>query len=592
MLNISPQILFIATTITQISSNRYFIETAAKDEKFITDTIYSHTVDSDVLTIIYEDCYNNYITNVKRVIINFNINKPYSNKINNLRYYYNYVILTTCENLQSTLSIFRNSSLWYYEKSIRGNYMVFLLECKNATQAFETFWNNQNIYNVLAFIKQNNKWSSYTYDPFSVKSKCGRKIIPKAISNLTGFTFSSFSKYLNDCSLNTSNAHLGLPHTYFVNPNSTPILLGVLILLNERYGINCTYFDMPLKYQEYGYTKEKIHIQEELIRKEYDIIAAAPFRQLALNLIDEHVMELSDIAIHDLRIWIMPRTKRMPPIKILFIIFSIDVLITVLITTIIAFAIWYFIGIYKGENPYIVQLLGCIFSFEVRIPKSRIFKFLFIFYVIYGQHVNYFFQGNLSSKLTIPQYEKRIKTIEQLIESNLIIILPHYDRLLISSSTTKLTEQIYKKSIPVVEFIQKTSFVKTNQSVATTMYLSATPNTLAVKDYVEILIDTALGPAESQFILRTGHPLLPMLNMMISRVNEHGFIIKWSSTRNATFIAASDDTQIVITTQHLQSVFVILCVGYFIGFLVLLIEIYKYKSQTVYQFKKKKNAAE
>lgn len=563
--------LIIVTISATFARIALMLNQTNAEKHFILKTVENWTNKVDVLTIIYNDDYKLHLCRpLNNVAVILNTNYPILSKNNILKYFYNFIILTNCNRLEVTLKYIRNSYLWNYGSTIRGKYFVFLFDCVNIKKSFGDIWNTKNVQEAVVFVRQGYKWLSYSYNPLTEESKCGKAIKPTLITDRQAIQLKSGTS-LKYCHYNISKISYFLPPSYFSYGDETPILFGTMWLLRERYGLNVSQFDMSL-IDQLGIAKQGYAGFKELLNEEYDAVAANVFRQDNLHIIDSKICELTDVFFFDDHIWYIPATKQIPAIKLLFVIFSEDVLFATCLSTVIAFIFWYLVTIVKREDKHVIELLGCIFGFAIKIPKSRIFKFLFIFYMIYGQHINYFFQGNLSSKLTIPQYERRIKTVEQLIKSNLIIFLPEYERELIANSTSPIISKLYKRSVPIVELVPKLSFIKNNQSSAITSFLSTTNYTAAYKDYVDTLIDTTLNKVTPQFYTRIGHPLLPAINKMIRRVNEHGFITKWFSNKNATFFTSSFEKQIQITIKHLQSVFLCLFVGLFFGFAILIVE--------------------
>lgn len=541
------------------------------EQEFIVNSLNNWTKKDDSLTIIFYEEYRDMLwMPLNKVALLINISKMLLSEHHILKYYYNYVIIIKCNKLQNTLDYIKESYIWNYGSTVRGNYIFFLFDCVNVTESFNIIWKSHNVQEAIVFIKNNLNWITYNYNPIIKESKCGKSIQPVIIKSRKEMQSST---YLEHCIFNISKLNLYLPPSYFNNPGGTPILFGIFLLLKQRYKLNFAHFDMPVEHQMGLGEYDSFNFLKEMINGEFDAIAANIFRQDINRITEINTCEFTDVFFFDNHVWYLPSVKKIPEIKLLIIIFAWDVLCTIVLSTLIAFLFWYFVSIIKLEDNYMTELLGCILGFSIKIPKSRIFKFLFIFYTFYGQHINYFFQGNLNSKLTVPQYERRIKTIEQLIDSNLILLLPDYERFLLSNSTIPLLNKLYNRSITMKTLVAKLTFIKENQSAAITSFLSSTNYTLAYKDYVDTLIDSDLNQISPQLFLRSGHPLLPLINKMIRKSNEYGFFIKWFSNRNATFFPNDVSRQNKITTKHLESIFLCYFVGMLIGSVILIAEI-------------------
>ncbi|KAK4876242.1 hypothetical protein RN001_012664 [Aquatica leii] len=83
-----------------------------------------------------------------------------------------------------------------------------------------------------------------------------------------------------------------------------------------------------------------------------------------------------------------------------------------------------FVDVRKENNRH--NLISCfleVYSITIMGSTNKnllfsVFKFLFISYVLYAIHIQAVFTSKLVTLLTVPQYEKQIETLDELVESN------------------------------------------------------------------------------------------------------------------------------------------------------------------------------
>lgn len=540
--------------------------------RFVIQKLFSN---GDVLLFIYEEAFQNYLPSNKllNVKLLMNVDNPFVKFYIENRYNYNYIIIANENNLRNIMKTLESSNYWNDGDSIRGKYAVFLYEnAKNRKVIFEMFW-QMSIINVFVFeLDENFIWNAYSYNPFSKQSKCGELITPK-LHALKDIKPKLKPKYLKHCKLNVSLIDAMIPNEYF-NLSVNGVMLRTFYLFSEKYDINITYFSMPIKCQLEGYGKTVLDILvQEIFNKTYDVIAASVFRFFCSVMLARKTVEFTEILFYDEHVWYLPKTKRVSNIKLLLIVLPSNILIIVLFVAAISFLIWHLICKLKHENEYNkFRLLGLLLGFSVKLPKSKIIKLLFIFYIFCGQHINYFFQGNLSSKLTIPQYEKRIKTIDELLQSNYLIKIPKVERDMLLSYNTKFAQLLYDRSVPDTIFgNDRIEDFKKNQSNVACGYKSK----LVSSNHIEFLSDDILSNINVQYILRVGNPILHALNEIITKIKENGFLMKWSSkTSNIVFDTESTFETSVVTMEHLQSVFIMLLFGLILGASIFVAEVF------------------
>lgn len=512
----------------------------------------------------------------------YNVNENITIPNVEIKFYYNFLLFSTQNRLLEIVTRFRNSNLWNNLLSLRGRYLLIALEPCNKTDIFSALW-KQNIINAWILEKQDaekQNWLLYGYEPFSLESKCGKVINPK-IYNFTAFE-SGFQKFypnqLLDCKYNTSVLNIILPRQYL----STGFILKPLLLFCDVYKINLTMFNPSSEIQEMLLTAPNNIIWNGLIEKDYDMLLGD------FELCDDLRIEHTRSIFLDERIWYVPAPKRISQALVLLYVFKLQTWLYILATVIFSMLLWYKICRLKlVKNHNVLGLLGLCCGFGMATSKLRVLNLMFMFYLFFAQHINSFFQANLSSKLTIPIYEKRIETIEDLIESKLVIYTFPTERTVYRNLSNPLGKRLYERSLDQVGFPQnKVTLVKDNGSIAIENFKSISGLTPALMEYVHTIPHTLMAGVYVKYALSAGNPTILILNKFIARLKENGFIVKWikdmklhvSNFINGTVSSVDSDAKLLkIELHHIQGAFILYWCGVFVGLLILLCEIYAFR---------------
>lgn len=516
------------------------------------------------LVILYEERAKPYLPRkLHNAYIIRNINKDMLTTNTKMEYNYNYLLFLKCSTLLHFTDILKSSTMWNNLVSMRGKYLLFVLNECNKTEIFSMLWQNYIINAVIVERNNNLTWKMYVYEPFSEESRCGKIIIPKPLAaNETIYSFPKYHTFLKHCDVAAWLIDKELPELYFIlKNNDVGPLMRPLIYLRELYQANISYDSMEMYVQNNLFNKTKHLLLKALYEKQYDYIIASAYRY------SETIagLELSKIVFNDESIWYVPAPQKTPQIKLLLYIFSLELWLVIVITTLIAITFWFgFCKIKRIKNHNILGLFGIMVGVATSSPKLHILRFYLIFYFVFSQHVAYFFQCELSSKLTIPQYEKSINTIEDMMDSEITIIAAPIRRYFYNESLNPLGKRMYYRSIDQIGlFKSKMNLLLDNHTIAHHGFRNVMQYTDAYKPFIRVISDPIASIVETSYVALAGNPITLTLNVVISRLVESGLLEMWfASTKNNTFIKGdTSDDKIVITLDHLQGAFVL----YFIG---------------------------
>ncbi|KAF5304446.1 hypothetical protein FQR65_LT07976 [Abscondita terminalis] len=129
--------------------------------------------------------------------------------------------------------------------------------------------------------------------------------------------------------------------------------------------------------------------------------------------------------------WAVPKPKQIPLIEAIGVIFKKTVWAAIIVSIILTSIVWWLIVKYEKKsenfstillNTWGLTLLGCVNN----APVIWATRFLVITYIIGFIHIQAVLNSKIVEVLTIPQYEHGIRKLEELLESDLPIIIHPY----------------------------------------------------------------------------------------------------------------------------------------------------------------------
>lgn len=243
--------------------------------------------------------------------------------------------------------------------------------------------------------------------------------------------------------------------------------------------------------------------------------------------------------------------------------------------------VWYFI-----QQPHTDSFVNSFFDIIhltlgygiLRNPDTLLLKFFIGTYLIYCLHINTIFQGKLSGVLTAPNLEPRLKTIEELADSNIIPAMVNYSFNEFETCKTNVAKKLRQKA-EVLQFGSNSSakffeYVSRNGSVTYLAYGNHFINLLSSKSSLyTITEDSCKTGFKCSFAFRRGIPVLLTMNQIIRGIREGGLVNKWLSDLMVISFEPNSPKHITLTIEHLKAAFILLGFGCSASFLVFIGEI-------------------
>lgn len=492
----------------------------------------------------------------------------------------NYVILTKdAVELNAILLKLKASSVWQGYNNNRNKFLV-ITDNSTPKEVYTVLW----LHEINSAIILTNKLQIYSDYPYFIANNCGNEPHPKLLDNCANVDNVILPKIsnFNGCVIKAMYDVIYRKMPYNGNPNSSKpgLYIQPLKEIGKKLNITFVFEKQPpkpsLEYADNLTTHESERI---LYSREQDMFIALTNRIIHYY---EH-FELSDIVHQEPQIWVLPKPKRINNMEILFMTFKpIAWGIIIAIFLCVAF-FWCTIAkiidgnIWKNTTRSLMAIFAITFNSSLHIlPKSHSLNVLFLIYVIYCFHVNFYFQGSLSSLLIKPLYEDRITTEEELANSNVIPIINKHKTIYLLEQQNTIATKLALKSRPhngqipenIVDYVYK------NDNITTTSFSSVLlleSNYDLKIDYIEAHLVLSM---EAVYVFRKGYPLVPIINRYVKILQEGGFFVKWLNDMKILKVSEASDPIVILTMSHLESPFVILICGLVFGLFIFVIEFF------------------
>lgn len=523
-------------------------------------------INCEIVKRIGNDTYNVSDINLNQPRVLFNGNLIGTNT--NINYFTNMIIIV--RDFQMFLCDIKRVSLlniWNRSESPKGKYLIININFNNVEGIFKTLW-KMNIHRILMYETYNTSDVVVTANPY-----LGHIQLEKYDINDVKFV-----NYLPE----------HLPITFRRGYNYAPFdgdeymnVIGLsdiafnLISKTLKFNLSHVYFNLPDKSQfEYDRTHNTRMTNSTLTNGLIDIIIVHdPF----LHYYDNY--DLTENLFTDKHIFAFNKPGPKNNIEIIVSIFAWSSLLMIIIILLITTElIWqlingeYFVR-HQSRISCFILLLSATLNMGIKIPsRKKIVKTLIIFYFSYSLHINYYFQGRLSSLITNPPLKRDIRNELDLFDSDLIPMIGSRRYELIKNEDSVILKKLFRRFAIYSVIDNRINFIIKNPKYASTAYKSIyylyANNNLKEIDcsYPQI--------REIRFGLLKGHPLTERLNEVIRRIVSAGLPNKWLyDMKTITFITEIDNTQIVLTFYHLFAAFFILIGGLLISIAIFISEL-------------------
>ncbi|KAJ9574023.1 hypothetical protein L9F63_008596 [Diploptera punctata] len=298
---------------------------------------------------------------------------------------------------------------------------------------------------------------------------------------------------------------------------------------------------------------------------------------------------------------VVPKSKRVPQYKQLFLPFTSSLWGALLVTLLLASLIWYHIKKYMFyivgiqnrnvtmENAFIDLFRSFITGTTNMTPTTTVERLFFIIVVFFGIIMTSAFQGSLTSFLSVPIYHKDINTLKEVKNSKFRLFvyksiksIVHFD----PSDETMMP--LWKKFLFVDNFTHMLEYLGKYDDMGCTMNEYSVRLIFRLKNYMKdghpLLhkVRENILTSYNVYEVPRNSPYLDEISTAVKRLTEGGFQPKWYRDTIHKYILngyLSEHFNILnarttpLLLKHMQTAFYILFIGLFHSFLVFLAEL-------------------
>jgi hypothetical protein len=587
-----------------------------------------------MLKIIHEKLRIPVLTNHRR--------KPIYKSITSQKYR-NYIIMLSPEEDKNHIEILDQQleNLEFYIDSGRGTFIVVAVDFNIqspqslALDITEEMWNKHKIMNTLITVpnaveslhkitssstyNKNITFSLYTWFPYDLE-QCGtvREIVlldqwipgNKVMFRKRPKLFpTKIPTNLMGCPIRISTSHVA-PYVIMTDNHTETygstrysyrgIEIEYLLLLSKA--LNFTIIFLPPL--EGDLVTIRVHNLMGLVGGSTDVVIGF----LPLHL---YVMGFGDPTtpyIHSSLRWYVPCARPLPRTERFLSVFAPSIWLTMVIVFILTTVIFWLTGnssffyhiqessCYKTLSYCFYNMWAVLMGVSVTtMPRSCCLRMLFFVFVCCCFALSTVFQAFFISFLVEPGYEKQIETLEELVDSGVIVGLHPQVQMLVDATGYKEHKKL-KVNITCSDYdgCLEQVIIENNFAIITLQVLieytaSMLGKTVNNKKYICSLNGNIVSGGLSMYLAK-GHILLERFNVLIQHCLEGGLVtkywseLKWNISQRGVKESTEDSSSntnmyFVFQMSHLGVTFGILFLGCALNFIVLLAEI-MYKRQT------------
>ncbi|KAF5287405.1 hypothetical protein FQR65_LT12230 [Abscondita terminalis] len=500
---------------------------------------------------LYNDVIRSPIISEENPRILFNVRSPIQVPPTYKNYSQNYVIQTDgWKNLVEALYALAVSNLWNSKLS-RGGKFILITQKLDLEEKVKLFWDNGMINLIVLAYDSKKSVVVFTSDPQASANNCG--------SSLKNFlTFDDCFKLEN----------IRLPQIFRKYHNCK--LNYITSVKDDTYTSKIRMF-------------EAIRLFSETFIKHLNVTIdiLKPSHSLKLNMFSFYVEYrlasrlYTSTFFSDDMIWIVPFPKKVPTMKILKMVFKNMVWFYVLFAFFCTSLTWWLIAKFLNTFSSLDEAFLKVFSITLFGWASKLSTFwsmrcLFLGYVVYSIHIQTAFTSRLIEILTIPQYGPRIKTLNELADSNLSI-LANKDTYNYFFDHEEPDNALYNKIKHKLELKYSDSYgnILTDFNTYSNSAVLITSNELEILtnvfqvEFCTIENSTLISNLERVFVGIDGAYVFKTIDKIIAIFKESGILSH--SMKNVKYDENPFKTKIryqekpVLSLQHMYFVFVFWC---------------------------------
>ncbi|KAF5286876.1 hypothetical protein FQA39_LY00409 [Lamprigera yunnana] len=564
--------LNVVSSILTVPNDNYSIKKCVQE-------IIKNAIPLDTTVVyIYNKVFDDFLPDkMQNPFLTYDISKE-SYTVSGYRSYDEMIILnvTSARFLKHYFNKMGKKHVWKLKSSVNRRYLVIypsekISELKDIFLYFLKLDVDDVIVVTYNFTLKNEAIKVFTWNPYHPSNKCG------TIFNIRKEELCSSVKMIENRRKLKNFNKCNLTYSYDTN---------------RRYERYCT---------EVAYvTRFVLEIMDEVLN-----LTIIPLQNRPINMglymsvrRLETCTDMSDCTDPFLRngyIWTVPPPKKIDPMVVFKIVYKPFVWILILLTFLSTSIIWWFISYCRRSTNIASVLLNVysltLFGFINKIPTVLSLRIIFIAYVIYAIHIQSIFVSNLVKMLTIPQYEHGINNLEELVESDLPILIDKYDMALFqakmanNSLYTKVTDKFR-----LVTFYEGIDAIRNQTALKHNSVFIIFDMLYELVQYckpkLHIIVDSDLiGMEQRTYSTRDESPFLPTLNNIVNILIESGLInLKQMEYRRyiSKFSHYYDNKlnttegNVVLNLDHVYPVFVFWALGLTTATVVFIIEVVTY----------------
>ncbi|KAK4875258.1 hypothetical protein RN001_011680 [Aquatica leii] len=528
--------------------------------------------EDETLAFIYDEYVNVQVPKIiKHPYVIARTTSPTSSKLDRSVSYIMH--LEKHEFLNNTLTFLYSSKFWIHQQSRNCRYLVIINEEDTKVQEiFKSFW-NMKIYKVVVLTRHSFNNQAYmkihTSNPFNKDNYCGayvNVIYSQDCNYNASISFSKIYTNLNGCNI----THV----THSLISNCVTIYIGnIFTEFAERVNGKYTIKNMNTR------TEVANTIMQPNIG-----IAVTSINTLLPNLYD-----VSNCILTNNLVIVVKGGETLSPLKILFVIFKLEVWVMIILTIgITSLALWFILSLDKKQfnianfgEIWLNVYLATIWGYFAPLLKNSKARCICICYLVYQLHIQTGFTSNLVTVLTTPQHQVGITSLEQIVECNLPILGSTYMKISYfkdegepNSIYRKIKNQMQYMNLSKHKLAELLNYGNYSK-LLTDLEVENLKFEIGGDIHVNVISTNAVtANLRTAFALTVGHFFTETLNVFIRNMDESGITQKNIKAMYDDFKVKPKFKKLVpLNLKHLSSAFVLLLLGLTIATVAFLIEI-------------------
>ncbi|KAF5297011.1 hypothetical protein FQA39_LY12225 [Lamprigera yunnana] len=421
------------------------------------------------------------------------------------------------EDLRKSIRFLRRSTIWNPKTSPGGKFLVVTTN-HNVSSIFNCLWEHNIINSVVLTISSDNL-TYYTSNPYHPKNKCGKSVQHFKTNKCEWEVPTELRvKTFNGCEITVLVYHF----PQFFSKEPMAFLIRFLLFIFEDSLKVRTTFMHPRQSKKF-FERLNITIFTRNSQTSWNSISSLTFHSEKI-------------------IFIVPVPEKMSAMQVLVSVFKFELWVIIMMVLLLMVLIWWItlklhnkkLASYYFFNVILDVIHVTIWSSIPKVPKCKILKFIFLIYTVYCVHIQISYSSGLIRVLTVPLYEKGIRTVEDLINSDLPIyqMFNNTESLLKMDYHNELSRKLLKK-IVFSEEVRRT--------ILKNIYTDRNCSAMMSRHYYYVLLSTDFYDVrtiynsnwtktiDSVFSSITGHYYFSRLNDIISIIHESGiYQKKWN----------------------------------------------------------------